>query len=53
MADTKMIKEVKHLSLIELLYNPANNNFYYSIPLYQRDYSWKKENISEFINDIF
>ena len=30
MADTKMIKEVKHLSIIELLYNPANNNFYYS-----------------------
>ncbi|MBW5378522.1 DUF262 domain-containing protein, partial [Brachyspira pilosicoli] len=26
---------------------------YYSIPLYQRDYSWKKENISEFITDIF
>ena len=52
MADTKMIKKVDHLSLIELLYNTANK-FYYSIPLYQRDYSWKKENISEFINDIF
>ncbi|TXJ36659.1 DUF262 domain-containing protein [Brachyspira aalborgi] len=53
MADTKMIKEVKHSSLIELLSNQTNNKFYYSIPLYQRDYSWKKENISEFINDIF
>lgn len=53
MADTKMIKEVKHSSLIELLSNQTSNKFYYSIPLYQRDYSWKKENISEFINDIF
>ena len=42
MADTKMIKEVKHSSLIELLSNQTNNKFYYSIPLYQRDYSWKK-----------
>lgn len=53
MADIKMIKDVKHLSLIELLSNQTGNEFYYSIPLYQRDYSWKKENISEFINDIF
>lgn len=48
-----MIKNVTHLSLIELLSSNSNNNFYYSIPLYQRDYSWKKENISEFITDIF
>ena len=48
-----MIKNVTHISLIELLSSNSNNNFYYSIPLYQRDYSWKKENISEFITDIF
>ena len=29
MADTKMIKEVKHSSLIELLSNQTNNKFYY------------------------
>ena len=53
MNNNKMINNVYHLSLIELLYNAANNEFYFSIPLYQRDYSWKKDNISEFINDIF
>ncbi|MBW5397744.1 DUF262 domain-containing protein [Brachyspira pilosicoli] len=51
--NNNMIKSVTHLSLIELLSSNSNNNFYYSIPLYQRDYSWKKDNISEFINDIF
>ncbi|WP_297285967.1 DUF262 domain-containing HNH endonuclease family protein [uncultured Brachyspira sp.] len=53
MSNNKMINNVYHLSLIELLSNTANNEFYFSIPLYQRDYSWKKDNISEFINDIF
>ena len=51
--NNNMIKNVTHISLIELLSSNSNNNFYYSIPLYQRDYSWKKENISEFITDIF
>ena len=51
--NNNMIKNVTHLSLIELLSSNSNNEFYYSIPLYQRDYSWKKENISEFITDIF
>ena len=45
-----MIQSAKDIPLHELF--SAELNIKYSIPKYQREYSWKKENWEDIINDI-
>ncbi len=48
-----MINNVKGLKLISLLTGENSEERRFVIPEYQRDYKWGKEQISQFITDIF